>query len=121
MALHNNSKISNQHFWVFFHTGPTGDDKDHSDLYKKLEEWLEYAAGSVRTKEIINELKSPQNINNKEKKAKLLKHLKNNPEAIKYFREDDTNKADIAWLPTLDEEIITPYLTSNSNSKHDVY
>lgn len=97
----------------------TGDDKDHSDLYKKLEEWLEYAAGSVRTKEIINELKSPQNINNKEKKAKLLKHLKNNPEAIKYFREDDTNKADIAWLPTLDEEIITPYLTSNSNSKHD--
>jgi len=22
LALHNNSKISNQHFWVFFYTGP---------------------------------------------------------------------------------------------------
>lgn len=22
MVLHNNSKIPNQHFWVFFHTGP---------------------------------------------------------------------------------------------------
>ena len=98
----------------------TGGDKDHSDLYKKLEEWFkDYAAGSVTTKEIINELKSPENINNKEKRAKLLKHLKNNPEAIKYFTEDDTKGADISWLPVLDKEIITPYLSSSTNSQHD--
>lgn len=94
----------------------TGDDKDHSDLYKKLEEWLkDYTVGSVGTKEIITSLKSLQNINNKDNVAKLLKHLKNNHETIKYFVENDNkDKTDIAWLPALDKDIVTPHLTNST-------
>jgi len=41
LALHNNSKISNQHFWVFFHTGPSSVFSDQS-IYANIQSDVQF-------------------------------------------------------------------------------
>ncbi len=97
---------------IFYDQGTN--EHDHDDLDTKLTEWLDFIGNSKDTKKIVNNLKNSQNLSNNKKQQKLIKHLRHSAEAVKYFCDEPV--ADIRWLLHLDEEIITPYLTTEEKS-----
>lgn len=94
----------------------------HEELYKKLEESLPFVADSRAICKFVNNLKETisikENIPSKEwdrnlKKLKLC--FDTRPETIKYFCTDPIPS--IEWLPYLEKDFITPYLTSLENKE----
>lgn len=94
----------------------------HEELYKKLAEWLPFVADSRDLCKFVNNLKETisikETISSKEwdenlKKLKLCFDAR--PETIKYFCTDPIPS--IEWLPYLEKDFITPYLTSLENKE----